>query len=119
MLVAGHPPTFVAVSFILCVVITSANSSTNPQAVCEKPVVEHSLGVDVFATLKICVPYVPRFTSFVLPTAYSLPSPSLIASIIVSQSSVEKFLGGVSSHFPSVILSVVRSLKLLNLPLIQ
>ena len=88
MLVAGHPPTFVAVSFILCVVIISANSSTNPQAVCEKPVVEHSLGVDVFAIRNVCVPYVPISTVLVSPTLYLLILFSFTAVIIVSHESV-------------------------------
>ena len=87
--VAGHPPTFVSVSFILCVVIMSANSSTNPHAVCEKPDVLHSLGVDVFATRSVCVPYVvPKSTSLVSPTLYLLKLPTFTLANIVFHESV-------------------------------
>ena len=52
----GHPSLLVSEEFIFSFVIISSNSTTNPQALCEKSVPAHSAGVDVLANLNVYVP---------------------------------------------------------------
>ena len=71
------------------------NSITNPHAVCEKPEVEHSLGVDILAILTVCVPNSPISISFVSPDMIVSVFPTFTAWIIVShESSANDFVSG-------------------------
>ena len=100
MALDGHPslfqpswyvlPLWSPLGFILCVVIISVNSTTNPHALSEKPSWLHSPGVLILDILRVCFPYVPKSTSFVSPTLYFSVFPALTALAIVFHESSAK-----------------------------
>ena len=69
--------------------IISANSKTTPQADWENPAVEHSVEVVMFATLNVCVPYVPRSTVNVVPKSSDVTLPALALAIKLTSGSCD------------------------------